>query len=107
MKLECCNEVVPRTGLRARPIALGLLMGFLAAGSCGCGDATSDAGLFRVLGRVMYRGQPLSCGSVAFRPLGANGRGAVTMIQDGQYQLSAAEGLPEGRFGVAARRDDR
>jgi hypothetical protein len=96
------DRPTPRSYRRAA-LALVATSAVSAIGLWGCGDPSSVGGLYRVSGTVTKHREPLARGSIAFQPLVANGRGAVTMIQDGQYHLPAAEGLPEGRFAVEIR----
>jgi hypothetical protein len=65
-----------------------LLVLFVIAGVAGCGESSSDV---TVQGKVAYRSQPLSKGSVTFFPV--SGRPASTALaDDGQYTLKLAPG---------------
>lgn len=77
-----------RAGLAA---ALGLL---LVLAGCG-GDSAQP-----VRGRVTLDGEPVTMGSIVFMPLSSGGAKAAAAIENGNYTIPAAQGLPTGKYRV-------
>jgi hypothetical protein len=85
-------------------LAIALAAGALGAFS-GCGQATgTPLSTVPVKGKVTYKGQPLTQGTIRFEPEG-KGREASAEIQaDGTYVLGThkdADGAPPGAYRVA------
>jgi hypothetical protein len=84
-----------------------LAVAFTAVCLGGC--QKSDKNLVAVKGKVTYKGQPLVCGVITFRPIQndvpTTGRSSTGVIgTDGIYQLSTyqlADGVPPGEYLVA------
>ena len=54
-----------------------------------------------VSGRVMFRGKPVTKGTILFRAdFFLGGRSAMGEIRDGWYSISRAEGPSDGNFGI-------
>ena len=61
---------------------------------CGSDDPLNRQGLS---GTVTFDGQPLANGTIEFQPKG-NGFGSGAMIENGEFLIPAAKGLPPGDY---------
>lgn len=81
-----------------RQLATGIVL-FVALGFFGCGKESDSLGRRAVSGRVSLAGQPLAQGTITFDPVG-KGTSSGAAITNGDYSLTAANGLPPGSYVV-------
>jgi hypothetical protein len=88
-------------------VALAIVAGMLIVLLAGCGEA-NPLGRRPVYGRITFQGKPVDYGAIQFTPVdlqhGVNSGG---MIENGQYALKLAEGLPPGEYKVMVSAPDR
>lgn len=69
----------------------------------GCG--ASGPKRYRVTGSVKYKNEPLKAGVISFRSLDGQFTAAGNVV-NGEYDISEASGLPEGKYQVAISSPD-
>jgi hypothetical protein len=86
-----------------RSVVAILLLGTILGTVIGCGDDVKRAA---VKGKVTIDGTPLPDGVITFVPLDkANAQPGGSPIANGQYAISAANGLAAGEYQVQIRAD--
>lgn len=84
------------TGGRMRRCRLAALAMIWLAGFVGC---SANDGRQPVTGMVTVDGRPLLTGSISFRPAPSNhSPSSGATVRDGEYMLSAAQGLRPGKY---------
>ncbi|HVX59839.1 MAG TPA: hypothetical protein VHC19_04530 [Pirellulales bacterium] len=74
--------------------------------SLGCGKAATN-GRQPVSGKVTLQGAPLDSGSIQFMPPDPGGQfGGGAVITNGEYKISAQQGLPVGKYKVVISAGD-
>lgn len=75
--------------------------------SSGCGEP-NPLGRRAVHGAVSFQGKPVDYGQIQFQPEDPqHGVSSGSMISDGKYQITVAQGLPPGSYQVMISAPDR
>lgn len=97
---RCVRSLMSRVKSSSSGLAALLVA---AALTVGCGGVKDTLGRQAVSGEVTLDGTPLEYGTIRFEPFGATGKTTATggIISKGRYSLSAADGLPPGKYTAA------